>query len=223
MSIDDAYPKRQPPFPPPSGAPFGMVRRNSFGRNAIQSGLLPMNLLRSHLYPGNKALVQEGLEDFAANIERGEPIPHLPQAMAFTWNHMQTDGTPTDPGGGRKPVAASAASLAAAVAYAGQFARMTAETVVLPENEDEAKAMVATLRILSPAEVVPQVTQPAREVNGTGVVGAFPTQQSMLDAYGNAVAQVERNAVERRGTYLARAMKEIGATAQKTLSFLRPR
>lgn len=219
-------PKRQPTFVPPAGSPFGMVRRNAFGRAPIQPGLLPMNLLRSHLYPGQQDEVAAGIAEFNENLERGRPIPHLPQNMAFQWQHRQFDGgTPTDPGGGRRATTASAASLAAAVAWSGGVAKMSNELVVTPQDEREAQAAAEVLRIFAASR--PQLGPPAlaKESNGTGVAGAFPRDRELLDAYGNAMPEVVRQSIGADGStragFLARAMHEIAAQSQKTLGFLR--
>lgn len=222
---DGIVPKQRPTFVPPAGSPFGMVRRNAFGRAPIQPGLLPMNLLRSHLYPGQGDEVAQGIAEFNANLERGAPIPHLPQNMAFQWNKRQFDGgTAVDPSGGPRGTAASAASLAAAVAWSGSIAKMQNELVVTPRDEREAQAAAEVIRVFSAAR--PELGPPAlaKEVNGEGVGAAFPEQQQLLAAYGQASAQVVGQRVEdgqNRAGFLARAMHEINAQSQKTMGFLR--
>lgn len=223
---DRVIPRRRPPFPPPAGAPYGVVRRNAFGRTPIQPGLLPMNLMRSHLYPGQGDEVAEGLREFDQALARGELPPQLPQRLSFQWNTPKNgDSTVTDPGGGPSKPTASAASLAAAVAWAGGVGKLRHEVTFVPTHPadiEEAEAIRASLQLLSDAKPMlePGVS---RGANKLGLDDAMPTDEEMLAAYDQAQGIVRGQAVDRRATFITRAMRELAYQGKKVLSpLMRP-
>lgn len=207
------------PAPKPRVSPFvlplGMRRRNAYGTAPIQPDLLPFNLLRSHLYPGNEEAVAEGIREFRENINRGEPTPQLPQRMAFQWHKPSSDGA----GPGRDP-RASAASLAAAIATQGRVATFVNEITMTPRDERDAMLRAQVQQQLFPSHVEPgdyEPTDPARQTAQT----TMPTTAEMLEAYGMAQEIVAENGVERRQTFIGRAMSEVSAQSRKVLGMLR--
>jgi len=207
------------PAPRPRVSPFvlplGGRRRNAYGKIPMDPGLLPMNLLRAHLYPGNEAAIAEGIEELRQNINRGAAIPQLPQRMA--WQHNKLD--PSSPDGRRDP-RASAISVARAIAETGRLTSVSHEITVSPRDATDA-AMRAQVqqqlfaRHVTPGDTVP--TDPARQTAQT----TMPTDGQLLSAYGAAQGMVVQNAVDRRQTFVGRAMAEVNAQTRKVLGMLR--
>lgn len=210
------------PAPRPRVSPFvlplGMRRRNAYGRLPMDPGLLPMNLLRAHLYPGNEQAVQEGVAELRANIAAGSAVAQLPQRMAFQWHKPVNEN---GDGPGRDP-RASAASVAAAVAAQGRIATFVHEQVVTPQDPREAEMRAYVQQQLfaqhvTGGDTVP--TDPARQTAQTW----RPTDSAILDAYGDAATVVAENRASRRGGYIGKALSEIAAQSSKVLGMVRAR
>lgn len=185
-----------------------------------------MNLMRSHLFPGQPGAVAEGIDEFNQNLETGEPVPRLPQRMAFQWNTPKNgDSTVMDPGGGPSRPTASAASLAAAVAWSGGVGKFTHEATFIPTHPadvEEAEAIRQSLLLLSEAkpELNPGVS---RGANGLGLDDAFPSDEELLAAYDQAQGIVRGQGVQRRSSFISRAMQELAAQGKRVLSpLMRP-
>lgn len=205
------------PAPKPRVSPFalplGMRRRNAYGVLPIDPQLLPMNLLRAHLYPGNPEAVAEGIEEFHENIERGGAVPMLPQRMAFQWHKRGVDGYPADP-------RSSAASVAAAVAATGRVASFVNEVTVTPREPHEAAMRAAVQRNLFARHVSREDAEPEDAARGAAQT-RMASDAELLDSYGAASAQVAQTAVGRRQTFIGRAMNEIAFQSGKVLGMLK--
>lgn len=192
--------------------PFGGGRRASaWGRSPVAPGMVPINALRSHQYPLDPAVAQEGVAEFRENMERGEPIPQLPQRMAFLWNKRQDDGSFRGPG-------ASAAEVAAAVATAGQIYGFVAERTLTPQYPEEAEAMRNAMEILFEPGLEIEPEPITREVPGGAQLE--PTSAELLDAYGERVQAVLDQGLATRGVGMAKALVEVSLQQRKFFKVL---